>query len=249
MFCFHFYDPARYSADRQACLPNEHLNCVPPCCDRLQSSGGANAAESHSEAGAVTIAASRVLVGKGKTERDDPKSAASMRTVAVDEIHPGTSALFRALKASQAADRLAAGRGYLNTDDLVVVDRTGAGIHPDAFTARFHAICRTAGVSKIGIHSARHSLALTLHRGGVAPVDAAALLGHTITTHLTYYVPKTERGAASAARRLGEVFAAVQWAEVRACGTACERCVRGAIFGTSCLGGRTAVLAGHRGNK
>ncbi len=151
-----------------------------------------------------------MLVDTGKTERDDPKSAASTRTVAVDEIHPGTSALFRALKASQAADRLAAGPGYLNTDDLVVVDQKGTGIHPDAYTARFHAICRTAGVSKIGIHSTRHSPALTLHRGGVAPADAAALLGHTITTHLTYYVPKTERGAASAARRLGEVFAAVQ---------------------------------------
>lgn len=160
------------------------------------------------EAGTVKIAASRVLVGKGKTQRDDPKSAASARTVAIDKIHPGSTALFRALKISQSADRLAVGSAYANADDLVVVDRFGFGVHPDAFTARFHAICKKALVTRIGIHSARHSLALILHRGGVAPADAAALLGHTITTHLTYYVPKTERGAASAASRLGEVFAA-----------------------------------------
>ena len=46
----------------------------------------------------------------------------------------------------------------------------------------------------------RHTPALMLHRAGVAPADVASMLGHSVGTHLTFYVPKTERGAASATR-------------------------------------------------
>ena len=62
----------------------------------------------------------------------------------------------------------------------------------------------------IKLHAVRHTLALMLHRAGVAPADAASMLGHTVGTHLTYYVPSTERGAAAAAARLGEVLAVSQ---------------------------------------
>jgi hypothetical protein len=47
-----------------------------------------------------------------------------------------------------------------------------------------------------------------MHRAGVAPADAAALLGHTLATHLAVYVKSTERGTASAAAAFGEVLAA-----------------------------------------
>jgi hypothetical protein len=49
-----------------------------------------------------------------------------------------------------------------------------------------------------------------MHRAGVAPADAASLLGHEVATHLAFYVPSTESGSASAATRLGEVMAASQ---------------------------------------
>ena len=44
---------------------------------------------------------------------DDPKSAASRRTIAVDDAQPGTVALLRQLKARQTAQRLRLGAGPL----------------------------------------------------------------------------------------------------------------------------------------
>jgi integrase len=159
------------------------------------------------DAGTVRIEHSRVLIGKGETERDDPKSDASARTVEFETIQPGTVALLRALRKRQAQDRLSWGSAYANPDNLVVVDEIGNGVHPDAYTARFRALSKAAKVREVGIHSVRHGLALTLHRAGVAPADAAALLGHTVTTHLAFYTVNTERGAASAAVALGEALA------------------------------------------
>lgn len=160
------------------------------------------------DAGALRVEASRVKTGRGNaTERDDTKSDASTRTVAVESMHPGTVAALRSLRARQAADRLAAGPVYRDTG-LVVVNALGEGIHPEAYSLRWRALCTAAGLPKIRLHAVRHTLALMLHRGGVAPADAASMLGHSVGTHLTFYVPKTERGAATAAARVGELLAA-----------------------------------------
>ncbi|MEZ0577297.1 tyrosine-type recombinase/integrase [Nocardioides sp. MH1] len=159
--------------------------------------------------GTVTVEASRVVVGKGRTALDDAKSEASHRTVPVEQMHPGTMAVLRSLSAAQAAHRVAAGSAY-DASGLVVVDALGHGVSPDAYSDRFRALCVEAGVPTIRLHEVRHTLALMLHRAGEAPADVAALLGHTVATHLAHYVPRTERGAASAASRFGEVLAAVR---------------------------------------
>jgi integrase len=65
-------------------------------------------------------------------------------------------------------------------------------------------------VPKVKLHSVRHTLALIMHRAGVAPADAAAFLGHTVQTHLSVYVPVTEKGARGAARGLGAAIAGVR---------------------------------------
>ena len=166
------------------------------------------------DAGTIKVRAGRVAVGDGRVERDDAKSEASERTVPVEEIERGTVALLRALRQQQREDRLAAGPAYGHTTSaatsapegvsLVVVDELGLPVHPDAYTARFRAMARRAALPAVGMHSVRHALALRMHRLGVAPADAASLLGHTVGTHLNFYVPKTTRGAASAASALGE---------------------------------------------
>ena len=102
-------------------------------------------------------------------------------------------------------DRLAAGAGYAD-GGLVIADALGEGIHPEVYSERWRTLTAAAGLPPIRLHAVRHTLALMLHRGAVAPADAAAMLGHTVGTHLTYYVPKTERGAAAA--RVGELLAA-----------------------------------------
>jgi len=160
-------------------------------------------------AGTARVEAARVALDGHRTATDDPKSAASWRTVPVESMHPGTVALFRSLSARQAADRLAAGSAYVDTS-YVLVDALGQPIRPEAFSDRFAALCRSSGVPPIRMHDVRHSVALMLHRAGQAPADVAALLGHSVQTHLSIYVPRTERGAQSAATALGDVLAAAR---------------------------------------
>lgn len=178
------------------------------CGLRRSEVAGLNWAEVDLDAGTVHVVQSRVPVGDGTIELDDAKSEASDRHVPVEVMQPGTVAMLRRLKRQQAEDKLAFGPAYGITtagDDngLVFVDPHGVAVHPDAYTARFRKITKTAGLRSVGMHSIRHCLALQMHRLGVAPADAASLLGHTVGTHLTYYVPKTTRGAASAAAVLG----------------------------------------------
>jgi integrase len=61
----------------------------------------------------------------------------------------------------------------------------------------------------VHVHAVRHTLALIMHRAGLAPADAAALLGHTVAVHLSTYVPLTEKGARAAASGLGAAIAGV----------------------------------------
>lgn len=160
--------------------------------------------------GTVKVEASRVKTGNGyETACDDTKSEASTRTVLVEQMHPGTLAALRALRARQASDRLAAGPAWSDSG-LVVVDALGNGIHPEVYSLRWRGLVKAAGLPSIRLHAIRHTLALALHRAGGAPADVASMLGHSVGTHLSYYVPSTERGAASAAARLGEVMAAAQ---------------------------------------
>lgn len=159
------------------------------------------------DAGTVTVVAGRVLLAKGATATDEPKSAASRRTVPVEQMHPGSVALLKALRAAQAADRLAAGTAWPGSD-LVVLDALGRPVHPDRLTDGWRALCREAGVPETGTHSARHAVATMLHGAGVAPADASALLGHQVGTHLQAYVQQTQAGVTRAADSLGKLLAA-----------------------------------------
>ncbi|AWB90862.1 hypothetical protein C3E78_00680 [Aeromicrobium chenweiae] len=159
--------------------------------------------------GAVTVEAGRVALDGKRTTTDDPKSAASWRTVPVESMHTGTVALLKSLKARQAADRLASGSAY-EESGYVLVDAMGRPVRPEAFSDRFADLCAEADVPATRLHDVRHTVATLLHRSGVAPADAAGLLGHTVAVHLSTYVTSTERGAQTAATALGEALAAVR---------------------------------------
>ncbi len=58
----------------------------------------------------------------------------------------------------------------------------------------------------IRLHATRHTMAVALNRAGVAPVDAAALLGHTTAVYLATYARSQSDGMRSAAERLGAAF-------------------------------------------
>jgi integrase len=158
-------------------------------------------------AGVVSVSQGRVALDWGH-HTDDPKSAQLVRTVPVEVIHPGTVAALRALSARQAADKLRAGATYVESG-FVVVDALGRPVRPEWYSDRFRALCREVGVPAITLHAVRHSLAFWLHRLGVSPADAAALLGHTVEVHLSTYLPHSgASGIASAAQALGRASAA-----------------------------------------
>ncbi len=153
--------------------------------------------------GEVHIRASRVLLDGGtRTVTDDPKSKASRRTVPVEAMHPGTVALLRSLRKRQVKDRVRLGSGYPQTD-LVLVDASGAPVRPEAYSDRFAVLSRMAGVPKVKLHNVRKTVATILHRAGVAPADAAALLGHTLAVHYAVYVQSTQNGIQNAASVFG----------------------------------------------
>jgi integrase len=158
------------------------------------------------EAGTVTVTQARVLLDGKTTVTDAPKSAASWRTVPVESMHAGSTALLRAHRRTQAAQRLQAGAGRAESD-LLALDAVGQPIRPEAYSDEFARLCRQAGVPTIRMHAVRHTLALTMHRAGTAPADAASLLGHSLAVHLSTYVPRSAKGAESAAVALGQVLA------------------------------------------
>lgn len=163
------------------------------------------------DAGVASISVGRVALNDGTSIVDDPKSAQRVRAVPFESIHPGSIALLKRMKAKQAADQLLAGAAWRDSG-LVVVDELGDPLAPPVYSDRFRRLCASAGVRTINLHSVRHSLAFWLHQIGVAPADAAALLGHSTEVHLSTYLPHSgAAGIQAAARALG--LAALQQVE------------------------------------
>jgi integrase len=182
------------------------------------------------DTGVVSISQGRVALDRSD-HTDDPKSEARRRALPVEQMWPGTVDRLRSLSARQAADRLRLGPGYggsltassltvgtassltvptfVDGPGLVVVDAVGRPVRPEWYSDRFRALAREAGLPPITLHAVRHSLAFWLHREGVTPADAAALLGHTVEVHLSTYLPHSgASGITSAARALGRAAAA-----------------------------------------
>ena len=155
------------------------------------------------EAGVASVSQGRVALDDGTTVVDDPKSAQRVRAVPFEAIHPGSIALLKKMKTRQAEWRLAAGAAWRDSG-FVVVDELGDPIRPEVYSDRFRRLCAAAGVRIITLHHVRHSLAFWLHQIGVAPADAAALLGHSTEVHLSTYLPHSgAAGIQAAARALG----------------------------------------------
>jgi hypothetical protein len=81
----------------------------------------------------------------------------------------------------------------------VLVDALGVPVRPEAYLDHFSVLCRTVEALEERHYSVRHTLALMMHRTGIPPGDASALLGHTVEVHYATYVPRTENGTRYAA--------------------------------------------------
>ena len=84
-----------------------------------------------------------------------------------------------------------------------MVDRELRPVRPERYSDQSARLARDAGLPSVHLHAIRHTLGLIMHRNGVAPVDAAAFLGHSLETHIRYYLSASERGARTAAASPG----------------------------------------------
>lgn len=122
----------------------------------------------------VTIIQTRVSVGGTLVVTSEPKTQRGRRQLPLDT---GVCAALQALRARQAAERLAAGSAYQSTG-LVVVDELGQPVRPERYSDAFTRLARSAGVPAIRLHDARHTAATLLHLRGVPLAVISAWLGH-----------------------------------------------------------------------
>jgi integrase len=126
------------------------------------------------DARTVSIARSRVQAGAGNVVENDPKTAASRRTLPLDD---GLVAVLRRASARQAQERLALGAAYRESG-YVAVNAIGEPYTPDTLTRMWTKLAKAAGVRTIRLHDARHSCGTALHLRGVPLAVIAKWLGH-----------------------------------------------------------------------
>lgn len=92
-------------------------------------------------------------------------------------------AALRALKKTQAGERLKAGEAYGSCPTCggahVLVDELGVPYRPEFYSDRFVRLGKAAGMTRVPLHGSRHCAASLLADLGVPDVAIAAWLGHT----------------------------------------------------------------------
>jgi integrase len=110
-----------------------------------------------------------------------PKSARSLRTIALDAV---TVDALTGHREAQLLERDFAGPAYRDLD-LVFAGALGAPIHPQKLTERFAAHRKAAGIPTGTLHTLRHTAATLALSGGVPVHIVAARLGDDPKTVLS----------------------------------------------------------------
>lgn len=131
-----------------------------------------------------------------------PKSAASMRTIALDLQ---TIAVLRAHARRQCQERDAAGGRWHDTG-YVFTNRDGNPLHPGYLTHRWATLLAAAGLPPVRLHDLRHGAATLAHLAGTDLKTISGQLGHSsiVLTADTYtsVLPAAQYKAAEATARL-----------------------------------------------
>lgn len=125
----------------------------------------------------LTIANNRVAVG-GRSVENDPKSAASRRTLPLPDR---LVTVLKSAKAHQAAERLALGADY-GSGAHVVSNEVGEPYSPAVLSRYWRDAVKAAGIRHIKLHAARHTCATLMHLAGVPAAVIAAWIGHKDAT-------------------------------------------------------------------
>jgi len=149
----------------------------------------------------LVIVRARITAGYQVFE-GPPKSAASMRTIALDRH---TIAVLRQHAYRQRQERHAAGHRWHNTGYLFT-NRHGDPLHPGFLTHRFAALVAAAGLPPVRLHDLRHGAATLAHLAGTDLKTISDQLGHSsiVVTADTYtsVLPAAQYKAAEATAQL-----------------------------------------------
>lgn len=158
------------------------------------------------DAATITIGLARVLV-YGRVVVKTPKSERGYRTLPLDG---DLVAALRLLHTGQAAERLAAGPAYEPGPGggWVAADELGVPLHPEHLTDEFARIAKRAGLPRIRLHDARHSMNSLLAAAGVPDHIRAAWMGHTVAVNVSVYTHARPEDLAVASKALAGILAA-----------------------------------------
>lgn len=151
----------------------------------------------------LVVESSRTAVAGLGTVVGTPKSRRSARALPVPAMLATT---LRALRARQAAERLAAGAAYDGSLGLVIVDELGHPPRPEWLSDRWRALVKKAGVPAMTLHGARHAAASLLADHGLPEAARMAWLGHTTPTVHRGYVHAEARTMIEAGEVFGKAF-------------------------------------------
>ena len=110
----------------------------------------------------------------GRSVENDPKSAASRRTLPLPDR---LASVLKAAKARQAAERLALGMDY-GSGTYVVSNEVGQPYSPAVLSRYWRETVKTTGIRHIKLHAARHTCATLMHLQAVPVAVIAAWIGH-----------------------------------------------------------------------
>lgn len=125
------------------------------------------------DAGVVRVDRAVVQIGL-RYVPNTPKNH-ERRKVSID---PTTTAVLRAWRKTQTAERLAAGPAYVDAEGLLFTWEDGSRVTLDYVSKSFVKAQRGLGLPRMNLHGTRHTHATTLLRDGVPVHIVAKRLGH-----------------------------------------------------------------------
>ena len=127
----------------------------------------------------LTVAASLRRQPDGTLVLAQPKTPTSRRTL---ELPPPVVEALRTQHRWQANDRAAAGRTWLNADELVFTTEHGTPLDPSNVRRTYARLAKRAGLEHLHPHMLRHAAASLLSAAGVPLEDISDTLGHRSVT-------------------------------------------------------------------
>ena len=146
------------------------------------------------DAGVLRVAATIGRVGD-RLVISEPKTDRARRSV---PLSPAVVAMLRRHRTEQKAEKLRAGDQWVDSG-LVFTTELGAAVDPRNFLRVIEGAAKAAGADGVGVHTLRHSAAVSWLEAGVHIKAVADLLGHSSISVTGDVYGHTSDGAARAA--------------------------------------------------